>query len=61
MNRMNRNVFDKVKVLRVELKRVQMNLDKDPNNSCLREEEFIYCNAYKEAVIDEENLHRQKM
>lgn len=60
MNRSNGNVFSKVKMLRVELKRVQQSLDKDPNNCSLREEEIIYCKAYKEAVMDEESLLRQK-
>ncbi|GJR58907.1 hypothetical protein Tco_1501069 [Tanacetum coccineum] len=60
MNRLNGNVFDKVKVLRDELKRVQNSLDKDPDCLHLREEEYIYCNAYKEAAKDEEKVLRQK-
>ncbi|GJT16593.1 RNA-directed DNA polymerase, eukaryota, reverse transcriptase zinc-binding domain protein [Tanacetum coccineum] len=60
MNRINGNVFDKVKALRVELKRVQSSLDKDPNCVHLREEEYVYCNAYKEAISDEEKVLRQK-
>ncbi|GKC99545.1 RNA-directed DNA polymerase, eukaryota, reverse transcriptase zinc-binding domain protein, partial [Tanacetum coccineum] len=39
----NGNVFDKVKVLRVELKRVQTSLDKEPDNIHLREKEYVYC------------------
>ncbi|GJS50259.1 RNA-directed DNA polymerase, eukaryota, reverse transcriptase zinc-binding domain protein [Tanacetum coccineum] len=54
MNRINGNVFDKVKALRVELKRVQSSLDNDPNCVHLREEEYVYCNAYKKAISDEE-------
>lgn len=60
MNRVNGNVFNKVKVLREELKRVQQGLDKEPNNSSLREEEYVFCKAYQEAVKDEANLLRQK-
>ncbi|GJS50262.1 RNA-directed DNA polymerase, eukaryota, reverse transcriptase zinc-binding domain protein, partial [Tanacetum coccineum] len=60
MNRINGNVFDKVKALRVELKRVQSSLDKDPNCVHLKEEEYVYCNAYKEAISDEENVLRHK-
>ncbi|GKA98534.1 RNA-directed DNA polymerase, eukaryota, reverse transcriptase zinc-binding domain protein, partial [Tanacetum coccineum] len=54
------NVFDKVKVLREELKRVQNCLDKDPDCVHLREEEYVFCNAYKEAARDEEMVLRQK-
>ncbi|GJT46938.1 RNA-directed DNA polymerase, eukaryota, reverse transcriptase zinc-binding domain protein [Tanacetum coccineum] len=61
LNRINGNVFDKVKALRVELKRVQVSLDKEPDNVHLREEEYVYCNAYKEAMCDEEKVLRQKM
>ncbi|GJY53051.1 RNA-directed DNA polymerase, eukaryota, reverse transcriptase zinc-binding domain protein [Tanacetum coccineum] len=60
MNRLNGNVFDKARALRVELKRVQSSLDKDPDNVSLREEEYVYCNAYKEAASDEEKVLRQK-
>lgn len=60
MNRVNGNVFNKVKVLRVELKKIQQCLDKKPNNCRLREEEFVFCKAYQEAVRDEASLLRQK-
>lgn len=60
MNRINGNVFSKVNTLKAELKRVQLCLDKDPNNSSLRDDEYIFCNAYQEAVRDEANLLRQK-
>lgn len=49
-NNMNGNVFDKVRVLNVELARVQQCLDVDPSNVSLREEEMIYSHAYKEAT-----------
>ncbi|GKE39758.1 RNA-directed DNA polymerase, eukaryota, reverse transcriptase zinc-binding domain protein, partial [Tanacetum coccineum] len=48
LNRLNVNVFDKVKALRVELKRVQQCLDKEPENVHLKEEEYVYCNAYRD-------------
>ncbi|GJX13942.1 RNA-directed DNA polymerase, eukaryota, reverse transcriptase zinc-binding domain protein [Tanacetum coccineum] len=35
-------------------------LDKDPSNKLLREEEMVYINAYKEAIMDEEKLLTQK-
>nr|GEY33381.1 hypothetical protein [Tanacetum cinerariifolium] len=60
IKRLNRNVFDKLKMLRVELKRVQSSLDKDPHCMHLREEEYVYCSAYKEAISDEEKVLRQK-
>ncbi|GJR00895.1 RNA-directed DNA polymerase, eukaryota, reverse transcriptase zinc-binding domain protein [Tanacetum coccineum] len=51
LNRVNGNVFDKVKVLRVELKRMQTSVDKELDNIHLMEEEYVYCKAYKEAII----------
>ncbi|GJU38597.1 ribonuclease H-like domain-containing protein [Tanacetum coccineum] len=45
MNRRNGNVYEKVKVLKVELSRIQQSLDKDPSNAVLREEEMVYYNA----------------
>ncbi|GKA88883.1 RNA-directed DNA polymerase, eukaryota, reverse transcriptase zinc-binding domain protein [Tanacetum coccineum] len=60
LNRRNGNVFDKVKFLKTKLSRVQECLDKDPSSSLLREGEMVYDQAYKEAMIDEEKLLRQK-
>ena len=60
LNRKNGNVFDKVKRLKAELKKVQMDLDKDPDNPLLREEELIYNFAYREALLDEEKVLKQK-
>ncbi|GKF70466.1 hypothetical protein Tco_0203523 [Tanacetum coccineum] len=48
MNRLNGNGFDK------------NCLDKDPNCVHLREEKYVFCNAYKEAARDEEMVLRQK-
>ncbi|GJS02052.1 hypothetical protein Tco_0318560 [Tanacetum coccineum] len=60
INRRNGNVFSNVHKLKVEFQRVQMDLNKDPYYSALREEEIIYTNAYKEALLDEERFLRQK-
>ncbi|GJT92153.1 RNA-directed DNA polymerase, eukaryota, reverse transcriptase zinc-binding domain protein [Tanacetum coccineum] len=49
-----------LEALRVELKRVQSSLDNDSNCVHLREEEYVYCNAYKKAISDEEKVLRQK-
>nr|GEY86032.1 hypothetical protein [Tanacetum cinerariifolium] len=63
MKRLNKRigiVFDKVKLLKVELSRVQECLDKDPSCNILEEEEMVYYQAYKDAMINEEKLVRQK-
>nr|GEU28761.1 hypothetical protein [Tanacetum cinerariifolium] len=60
LNRENVNVFEKTKVLREELKKVRQSLDRDPDCIHLREEELLYNNAYREAVIDEEKVLKQK-
>ncbi|GJZ62142.1 hypothetical protein Tco_0618279 [Tanacetum coccineum] len=60
INRRNGNVFSNVHKLKVKLQRVQMDLNKDPYYSALREEEIIYTNAYKEALLDEETFLIQK-
>ncbi|GKC74586.1 RNA-directed DNA polymerase, eukaryota, reverse transcriptase zinc-binding domain protein [Tanacetum coccineum] len=60
LNRENGNVFDKAKVLKDELTRVQECLDKDHLNASLREEEMVYAAAYKQAAIDEEKVLKQK-
>ncbi|GJS32657.1 RNA-directed DNA polymerase, eukaryota, reverse transcriptase zinc-binding domain protein [Tanacetum coccineum] len=60
LNVKNGNLFDKVKFLREELKKVQRELDKDPGDAVLREEELLYCVADKDAVIDEEKVLKQK-
>nr|GEW67837.1 hypothetical protein [Tanacetum cinerariifolium] len=58
--RVNGNVFNKVKVLRAKLKKVQQILDKDPNSVHLREEELVYNNAYRESMVDGEKVYKQK-
>nr|GEZ52222.1 RNA-directed DNA polymerase, eukaryota, reverse transcriptase zinc-binding domain protein [Tanacetum cinerariifolium] len=60
LNKRIGNVFDKVKLIKVELSRVQECLDKDPSCSILEEEEMVYYQAYKDAMINEEKLMRQK-
>ncbi|GJX40547.1 hypothetical protein Tco_0255537, partial [Tanacetum coccineum] len=50
MNRSNGNVFEKVKVLKDELSKIQLSL----------EEEMVFYNAYREATLDEEKLLKQK-
>ncbi|GJR68831.1 RNA-directed DNA polymerase, eukaryota, reverse transcriptase zinc-binding domain protein [Tanacetum coccineum] len=60
MNRRNGNVFEKVKVLKDELSKIQCNLDKDPTIAVLKEEEMVYYSAYREAALDEEKLLKQK-
>ncbi|GKG52974.1 hypothetical protein Tco_0550086, partial [Tanacetum coccineum] len=60
LNRKNGDVFDKVKVIKAELSRVQEVLDKDPINASLREEEMIFYQAYKVAALDAKKLLQQK-
>ncbi|GJY18130.1 RNA-directed DNA polymerase, eukaryota, reverse transcriptase zinc-binding domain protein [Tanacetum coccineum] len=60
LNKRNGNVYDNVKSLRAELKKVQSDLDKDPYNARLKEDEMILNSAYKNAVLDEENVLKQK-
>ncbi|GJS50788.1 hypothetical protein Tco_0624150 [Tanacetum coccineum] len=60
LNKKNGNVHDKVKRLRDELKKVQVELDKDPNNSDLREAEMVFNKAYREVALDEEKVLKQK-
>ncbi|GKC32324.1 RNA-directed DNA polymerase, eukaryota, reverse transcriptase zinc-binding domain protein [Tanacetum coccineum] len=60
LNKKNENVYEKVKVLRAELKKVQEELDKDPHNSRLREDEMLINCAYRNAAMDEEKVLKQK-
>ncbi|GKB29313.1 RNA-directed DNA polymerase, eukaryota, reverse transcriptase zinc-binding domain protein, partial [Tanacetum coccineum] len=60
LNKRNGNVYDNVKSLRAELKKAQFDLDKDPYNARLKEDEMILNSAYKNAVLDEENVLKQK-
>ncbi|GJT90934.1 ribonuclease H-like domain-containing protein [Tanacetum coccineum] len=46
--------------LKEELQRVQVELDINPHCAMLREEEMVYSNAYKDAMLDEERFLRQK-
>lgn len=35
LNRLNRNVFDKVKILKAELEKIQTEMEADPSNEVL--------------------------
>nr|GEY59499.1 hypothetical protein [Tanacetum cinerariifolium] len=50
----NGNLHDNVKRLRHELDNVQRDLDRDPFNSILRDEEALYVQAFNDAVLLEE-------
>ncbi|KAJ9561158.1 hypothetical protein OSB04_006318 [Centaurea solstitialis] len=54
------NVFDKVKKFRVEVDRVQSNIDLDPDNGEIRMEGAVYLKALKDALVDEESFLRQR-
>ncbi|GJY33801.1 hypothetical protein Tco_0418270 [Tanacetum coccineum] len=54
------NLHDNVERLRVELDQVQRDLDADPSNAILREEEEIYVQAYNDALITHERFLKQK-
>nr|GEV88089.1 hypothetical protein [Tanacetum cinerariifolium] len=60
LNMRNGNVYDKVKSLRAKLKKVQSELDKDPYNARLKEDEMTLNSAYKSVVLDEEKVLKQK-
>nr|GEW19074.1 hypothetical protein [Tanacetum cinerariifolium] len=60
LNKKNGNVYDKVKRLRDDLKRIQCELDRKPINVKLKEKEMVLNGAYKEAVLDEERVLKQK-
>ncbi|GKB69879.1 zinc knuckle CX2CX4HX4C containing protein [Tanacetum coccineum] len=54
------NLHDRVLKLRKELDEVQIALDKNPNDSTLRDEESVYIQAFTDAKIDEEHFLKQK-
>ncbi|GJU85498.1 RNA-directed DNA polymerase, eukaryota, reverse transcriptase zinc-binding domain protein [Tanacetum coccineum] len=56
----NGNIHKNVDVLRVELDRVQTDLDQDPNNISLRDEEAAYVIEYSDALLLQERFLRQK-
>lgn len=58
--RQHGNLQEQVRKLRLELDRVQADLDKDPDNSTLQEEEAIYLTTYNEALLNEEQFLKQK-
>ncbi|GJZ76530.1 hypothetical protein Tco_0641202 [Tanacetum coccineum] len=54
------NLHDNVNKLRIETARVQQDLDVDPTNQDLRDEEAVYVRAFTEALIMEERFLKQK-
>ncbi|XP_024976366.1 uncharacterized protein LOC112514263 [Cynara cardunculus var. scolymus] len=54
------NLFSNVSKIRLELDRVQIALDRDPENVDLREEHCGYLSAYNSACLDEERFLKQK-
>ncbi|GKB66961.1 hypothetical protein Tco_0928373 [Tanacetum coccineum] len=54
------NIHDNVIRLRTELDRVQTDLDLDPFNNELREEEVAYVQAYNQAILLQERFLKQK-
>ncbi|GJR59309.1 hypothetical protein Tco_1501471 [Tanacetum coccineum] len=54
------NLHENVKRLRHELDTVQRDLDKDPLNVVLREEEALYLQAFTDAILLEERFLKQK-
>ncbi|GJZ84094.1 hypothetical protein Tco_0649433 [Tanacetum coccineum] len=54
------NLHDNVNRLRTELDRVQADLDPDPFNAELREEEVAYVQAYNQAILMQERFLKQK-
>ncbi|GKG23792.1 hypothetical protein Tco_0391828, partial [Tanacetum coccineum] len=60
LNKINGNVYKKVKKLRDKLKKIQTELDNDPHNSELKEIEMVINSSYKAAVMDEDKVLKQK-
>nr|GEW92431.1 hypothetical protein [Tanacetum cinerariifolium] len=56
----NGNIHKNVDVLCVELDRVQTDLDQDPNNISLRDEEAAYVIAYSDALLLQERILRRR-
>ncbi|GJS12845.1 hypothetical protein Tco_0407317 [Tanacetum coccineum] len=54
------NLHDNVNRLRIEMERVQADLDVDPFNQVLRDEEAVYVRAFTDALIMEESFLKQK-
>nr|GEW94020.1 zinc finger, CCHC-type [Tanacetum cinerariifolium] len=54
------NLHDCVNKIRYELAEVQKDLDVDPDDLIMREEEAIYLHSFKEAKLDEERFLQQK-
>nr|GEY28408.1 hypothetical protein [Tanacetum cinerariifolium] len=55
------NLHDRVNKLRLELDEVQKELDRNPDDAILKEEEAVYVKSFAEAKIDEECFLKQKV
>ncbi|XP_022032116.1 uncharacterized protein LOC110933190 [Helianthus annuus] len=55
------NLHKKVADLRAKLDLIQRDIDEDPLNLALRNEESKFTNAYQEACLDEERNHRSRI
>ncbi|XP_071702741.1 uncharacterized protein [Rutidosis leptorrhynchoides] len=56
LNTINGNVYKKAALLREDLLMVQQQINDDPCNIQLREDECVLFKAYKEAIVEEEKL-----
>lgn len=54
------NVHDRVVSLRKELDKVQTELDRDPSNNILKQEESVYLQSNNEAARNKVNFLKQK-
>ncbi|GJY88850.1 RNA-directed DNA polymerase, eukaryota, reverse transcriptase zinc-binding domain protein [Tanacetum coccineum] len=63
LNNKNGNVYEKVKILREELKKVQLELDKDPHNANLKEDEMNFLGTCDEVfpIKDLDSLFDKKL
>ncbi|GJY55944.1 aspartic peptidase [Tanacetum coccineum] len=55
------NLHDRVNKLRLELDEVQKALDRNPDDSVLRDEEVVYVTTFVEAKLDEELKNRNQL
>ncbi|XP_021984860.1 uncharacterized protein LOC110880693 [Helianthus annuus] len=60
LNRQQGNLNEKVERLRSEVERIQSEIACQPDNEDLRLEEVVYVKAFKEALLDQEYLLKQK-
>ncbi|KAJ0035913.1 hypothetical protein Pint_25642 [Pistacia integerrima] len=60
LNMKQGNLMHKVAMLRKEVENIQSALDLDPHNRDLREQETVFLGAFREELLDEERLLKQK-